>query len=890
MAYKLQNIETPLKLLTTINAVDAKAGTGGGGGTAAPSFDYENQPYKSVEQLIADTRFRKNYRREFYRSPSEVLSIAGDYPNATGFQTGGFEFFSTGYNEPQDGVYRLEPINTSAKTGLKISCVKQPSVYVPPDEVEVGQVIVGNGATGINFMDSQMATFGPIAALGGMSGYFVNGYAAPSFLNFPTDAQYEIGYTQNGTSGTASLTLGGESTMRIFSTSNPEYGFIEINGLTLGVAYFAEDFGIGEGSCIFLVDMANGGAPIQGTFVLDYVKVTAVPDLQIPPVNMISPIDFSLATFDGEWQGFSVSGATIDFSDVEHNTARVKITYTLDGVEYTQQGKSSVDTDYCALSGLNDSDGFDLGDEKELVLMDGFGENPDMVIFIAPSTFFANGGTFVLDSVVLDKRISDKLSDEIGYQWSTDKFVGTITNQTLDFSDDFYEKEKFFALITVDGTRHVIELTNNRSLNYAGIEFYSFGTAEHTFFDPGVYENLWHSLSKIEITDTAYMLLIERDGVLITEVHGLTGTESVSLQLVFLDENPAFTLRDVTEEGYAAIDILNGSHEGEKYPQITFNSLQMALTGHLLIGKPSDTYTVRIKTRQPAGKQLMALAVCDYGKVIADGNFSSVKKILPASNTAGSFATTDETFEGQFGIICLVPVVSGLGLGESVEIEFVTVTAGDTGTDPQADIDAETEIENVLENTMGVMELDKGLLSNAEITAYKQLYERMGTDFLGNFKRVFNTLASARQITIPDNETSITTSMGDLYITKLKKIPPVSPILSGRWVAMSGEWGRPLVYAVPKGMEYEIDPPMASITGVPAQAVAGGIDEGYPPMYDLVNNSGADMATGAITWINLGDNLVVSQIDNGDTPYKELSLMVAKKIYIRPTIYGIHWF
>lgn len=28
MTYKLHNIETPLKLLTTINAVDEKAGTG----------------------------------------------------------------------------------------------------------------------------------------------------------------------------------------------------------------------------------------------------------------------------------------------------------------------------------------------------------------------------------------------------------------------------------------------------------------------------------------------------------------------------------------------------------------------------------------------------------------------------------------------------------------------------------------------------------------------------------------------------------------------------------------------------------------------------------------------------------------------------------------------
>ena len=186
MAYKLQNIETPLKLLTTINAVDAKAGTGGGGGTAAPSFDYENQPYKSVEQLIADTRFRRNYRREFYDTPSGVLSLSHDAMNATGFQVGGFEFFSTGYNEPQDGVYRIEPINTSAKTGLKISCVEKPSVYVPPDEVEVGQVIVGDGETGINFMDSQMATFGPIAGLDGMSGYLVHGYSAPSLLNLRT--------------------------------------------------------------------------------------------------------------------------------------------------------------------------------------------------------------------------------------------------------------------------------------------------------------------------------------------------------------------------------------------------------------------------------------------------------------------------------------------------------------------------------------------------------------------------------------------------------------------------------------------------------------------------------------------------------------------------------
>lgn len=517
MSYKLHNIETPLKLLNTINAVDEKAGTGGGGGTAAPSFDYANQDYKSVEQLIADTRFRRNYRREFYRSPSEVLSLAGDYLNVTGFMVGGFELFSTAYGEVQDGVYRIEPIDGSAKTGLKITCVKEPS---------------------------------------------------------------------------------------------------------------------------------------------------------LPPV-----------------------------------------------------------------------------------------------------------------------------------------ITGTDENQ-----DPIYLRDE-----------------NEEIVHYH--------------------------------------------------------------------------FRDVTDENYDIMAMLDDTYaprydEGmTDFPvsQIRFVTVEGLFTGFALIGKPSLSYSFRIKTRQPAGKRLLAIGVFDYGNFMVTGSMSCLTKFVPSANTEGAFATTDGSMtmtaeEGgpepyPIGVLGICPIISGLGLNESVEIEFFTVAAGETAVDPQADIDADTEIENVLEKTMGVLEVDKNFLPPEEKTFYSQLDSLAGTDFLQNFKRVFNAQAAARPITIPDNETSFTTSMGDLYITKLKKIPPVSPLLSGNWVAISGEWGRPLVYAVPKGMEEDLDPPTASITGVPAAADAYGVDDGYPQMYDLVNNSGADMATGAITRINLGDNLVIDQIENGDTPYKELSLMVARKIYLRPRFF-----
>lgn len=519
MAYKLQNIETPLKLLTTINAVDAKAGTGGGGGTSAPSFDYANQPYKSVEQLIADTRFRLNYRREFYDTPSGVLSLAHDAQNLTGFHTGGFEFFSTCYDEPQDGAYRIEPINTSAMTGMKITCVKTPTLP---------QVFSGTDEFG-----------NPVPALDG------------------------------------------------------------------------------------------NGDPIYGHFK-----------------------DVASAAYD--------------------------------------------------------------------------------------------------------------------------------------------------AMSLVD------------------------------------------------------------------DVYGLPSWEP-----------------DVTD-----------------YPvlQLRFVGADMLFSGFGLIGKPDTSYTLRVKARQPAGKQVLAFCLYDYINAMLTGSLETcLKKIVPAANAVGEFVTTDASLimaaaEGgnepmPIGYLGLYCVISGLELGESVEIEFITVTAGATGTDPQADIDAETEIENVLENTLGVMEVDKGLLPNAEIAAYQQLGTISDVDWLGNFRRTFCGLAAPRPIDIPEGETSVTTSLGDLYIGQLTKIPPVSPLLSGPWLAMSGEFGRPLVYAVPRGMEYEIDPPMASITNLPAAYLTYGADDGYLPTYDLANNSGYSMTTGAISRIKLGDNVVVSQIDNGDTPYKELSLMMAKKIYLRPTIY-----
>lgn len=138
MSYKLKHIDTPLRLLNTINEIDTKAGEGGSGtgsGSSQPTFDYNSQPYKNMTQLLPDTRFRSNQLSLYYDvGITSAPCINDGLPIATGF-IGVCDWMQLVYNEFKNGVYKITPIDNVAKTGFKLSCVQEPQ----KNKIEIGQ-------------------------------------------------------------------------------------------------------------------------------------------------------------------------------------------------------------------------------------------------------------------------------------------------------------------------------------------------------------------------------------------------------------------------------------------------------------------------------------------------------------------------------------------------------------------------------------------------------------------------------------------------------------------------------------------------------------------------------------------------------------------------------
>ena len=111
------------------------------GGSSQPTFDYDNQPYMTLTQLLPDTRFRNNKNTDYLGDG--ILSKAWTYPDGDEddrmLRTGFHEVctdFELLYSEDKAGVYKITPIDSVNKTGIRIECVKAPKINQIIDDID----------------------------------------------------------------------------------------------------------------------------------------------------------------------------------------------------------------------------------------------------------------------------------------------------------------------------------------------------------------------------------------------------------------------------------------------------------------------------------------------------------------------------------------------------------------------------------------------------------------------------------------------------------------------------------------------------------------------------------------------------------------------------------
>ena len=110
------------------------------GGSSQPTFDYDNQPYMTLTQLLPDTRFRNNKNTDYLGDG--ILSKAWTYPDGGDqitLRTGFHEVctdFELLYSEDKVGVYKITPIDSVNKTGIRIECVQAPKINQIIDSID----------------------------------------------------------------------------------------------------------------------------------------------------------------------------------------------------------------------------------------------------------------------------------------------------------------------------------------------------------------------------------------------------------------------------------------------------------------------------------------------------------------------------------------------------------------------------------------------------------------------------------------------------------------------------------------------------------------------------------------------------------------------------------
>jgi hypothetical protein len=258
------------------------------------------------------------------------------------------------------------------------------------------------------------------------------------------------------------------------------------------------------------------------------VEFPGLPTESIPNVipeatgdTLVGEIDFNTdSTWNSEDEVYYVDTVPeLDFSSVADGDVNIKITYTIDGNPTTAIGTKGSTEGVSYISSLfNPSGAIDLGGGLAIVVLDGLGENPDLIYLVATENYLSTH-TVVLNSIEIDENITEILSADIDYVYDNiDTYEGTITTQTIDTTGLINEQSNIKTYWDIDDTRYIVNAM-------------AIITGTTTSFQQNIVTDT------LTITTGVLAKIIDTDGVITTEITGLTGTEVVTLLAIFVDEN-----------------------------------------------------------------------------------------------------------------------------------------------------------------------------------------------------------------------------------------------------------------------------------------------------------------------------------------------------------------
>lgn len=236
---------------------------------------------------------------------------------------------------------------------------------------------------------------------------------------------------------------------------------------------------------------------------------------------LVGEINFNTnSTWDSEDEVYYVDTVPeLDFSSVADGDVNLKITVTLDGTPTVIKGTRFSTEDYIVIGDLFEAEGaIIVASGVQIGVMEGIGANPDSILLFAPENYLSTH-TVVLNSIEIDENITEILSADIDYAYdSVDTYDGTITTQTIDTTGLINEQSNIRTYWDIDGTRYI---TNAMAIITGTTTSFQESTVTDT----------------LTITTGVLAKIIDTDGVITTEITGLTGTEVVTLLAIFVDEN-----------------------------------------------------------------------------------------------------------------------------------------------------------------------------------------------------------------------------------------------------------------------------------------------------------------------------------------------------------------
>lgn len=265
----------------------------------------------------------------------------------------------------------------------------------------------------------------------------------------------------------------------------------------------------------------NGNAFTNGGTHIAIENITIVATAIELDLPLVGEIDFNTnSTWDSGNEMYIVDAPpTIDFSGLTDGDVNIKITYTIDGNPTTAIGTKGSSEDFLYISSLFSADGLiDLGGGLAIGVMDGLGANVDTIFLVATENYLLTH-TVVLNSIEIDENITEILSADIDYAYDNiDTYDGTITTQTIDTTSLINEQSNIKTYWEIDNTRYI---TNAMAIITGTTTSFQQSTVTDT----------------LTITTGVLAKIIDTDGVITTEITGLTGTEVVTLLSIFVDEN-----------------------------------------------------------------------------------------------------------------------------------------------------------------------------------------------------------------------------------------------------------------------------------------------------------------------------------------------------------------